>query len=202
MSSHQWSPDQPSRRVILGGALAASSLVLPAVEAFAQELAPTPSCHDGDRPTERQIEGPFYKPSSPERVDLLERSAKAPVVELSGSVLTRRCKPVPRVLVDLWHADAGGEYDNRGFRYRGHVFTDASGRFHFRTIRPAPYPGRTRHYHFKVFAAGRQLLTTQLYFPNEPLNARDEYYSRALELAVADAGEAMTARFDFVLNLR
>src|SRR6516225_11144927 len=133
------SSNHPSRRVIVGGALAAGSLVLPAVDAFAQELAPTPACHDGDQPTERQIEGPFYKPSSPQRVDLLERNAQAQVVELSGSVLTRRCKPVARVLVDLWHADESGDYDNRGFRYRGHVVTDATGRYSFRTIMPAPY---------------------------------------------------------------
>jgi protocatechuate 3,4-dioxygenase beta subunit len=196
------SSSYPSRRVILGGAFAAGSLVLPPMEGFAQELAPTPECHDGDRPTERQIEGPFYKPSSPERSDLLERSPKAPVVELSGFVLTRSCKPVPRVLVDLWHADETGEYDNRGFRYRGHVFTDSAGRFGFRTIRPAPYPGRTRHYHVKVLATGRQLLTTQLYFPNEPLNARDDFYSRALVVAIADAADTMRARFDFVLDLR
>jgi protocatechuate 3,4-dioxygenase beta subunit len=206
--------DHPSRRVILGGALAAGSLTFPLPTlphlrgragrgaALAQELAPTPQCHDGDHPTERQIEGPFYRPSSPERSDLLERGAKAREVELAGTVLTRSCKPVSRVLIDLWHADETGEYDNRGFRYRGHVFTDAAGRFSFRTIRPAPYPGRTRHYHVKVLATGRQLLTTQLYFPNEPLNARDEFYSRALELEIVDAGEATKARFDFVLNLR
>jgi protocatechuate 3,4-dioxygenase beta subunit len=194
--------DHPSRRMILGGALAAGSLAFPSMDVLAQELAPTPQCHDGDQPTERQIEGPFYKPSSPERSDLLEHGAKARVVELSGTVLTRNCKPVSRVLVDLWHADETGEYDNRGFHYRGHVFTDAAGRFSFRTIRPAPYPGRTRHYHVKVLATGRQLLTTQLYFPNEALNARDDFYSRALELVIADAGEAMKARFDFVLDLR
>jgi protocatechuate 3,4-dioxygenase beta subunit len=52
----------------------------------------------------------------------------------------------------LWHADERGEYDNGGFRYRGHLFTDAQGRYHFRTILPALYPGRTRHYHVKVQA--------------------------------------------------
>jgi hypothetical protein len=29
-----------------------------------QELAPTPSCRDGDEPTVRQTEGPFFKPRS------------------------------------------------------------------------------------------------------------------------------------------
>jgi protocatechuate 3,4-dioxygenase beta subunit len=102
----------------------------------------------------------------------------------------------------LWHADETGEYDNRGFRYRGHVFTDAGGRFRFETILPAPYPGRTRHYHVKLVSAGRHLLTTQLYFPNDPMNARDGLYQRELDLALADAGERLAGRFDFVLDVR
>jgi protocatechuate 3,4-dioxygenase beta subunit len=39
-------------------------------------------------------------------------------------VLTRACRPVAGALGDLWHADAAGVYDNKGFRLRGHVFTD------------------------------------------------------------------------------
>ena len=106
------------------------------------------------------------------------------------------------VLLDLWHADDKGDYDNSGFRYRGHILTDAAGRYRFRTIVPALYPGRTRHYHFKVLATGRQLLTTQLYFPDEPMNRRDDFFRRELLMRVADAGEAMSARFDFILDLR
>jgi protocatechuate 3,4-dioxygenase beta subunit len=41
----------------------------------------------------------------------------------------------------------------------------AEGRYRFRTILPALYPGRTRHYHFKVQAPEQPVLTTQLYFP-------------------------------------
>jgi protocatechuate 3,4-dioxygenase beta subunit len=29
---------------------------------------------------------------------------------------------VAGALVDLWHADERGDYDNAGFRYRGHLF--------------------------------------------------------------------------------
>jgi protocatechuate 3,4-dioxygenase beta subunit len=169
---------------------------------LAQELAPTPECRDGDEPTARQMDGPFYKPQSPERSDLVEPGEKARLVELSGQVLTRVCRPVPRVLVDLWHADDKGEYDNRGFRYRGHVFTDADGRYRFKTIVPALYPGRTRHYHVKVLATGRQLLTTQLYFPDEPANRRDGLFRRELTMKMARAGEGTSGRFDFILDLR
>ena len=67
---------------------------------------------------------------------------------------------------------------------------------------PALYPGRTRHYHVKVLSTGRQLLTTQLYFPDEPMNARDDFFSPALLMRLANAGETTSARFDFVLDMR
>jgi protocatechuate 3,4-dioxygenase beta subunit len=195
-----------SRRRVLQEALAAGGLAVVATgapeAALAQELSPTTECRDGDEPTAAQIEGPFYKPRSPERANLIEQNSTARLLELRGQVLTRACRPVPRVLIDLWHADEKGDYDNRGFRYRGHIFTDAQGRYQFRTIVPALYPGRTRHYHAKVLSTGRQLLTTQLYFPNEPMNSRDDFFQRELLMRIAEGGEALSARFDFVLDLR
>jgi protocatechuate 3,4-dioxygenase beta subunit len=168
----------PSRRRILtSGAFAATGLVL-AKEAFAQPgLAPTPSCHDGDDATLPEIEGPFFKPKSPRRSDLREPGMAGRPVELSGVVLTRACRPVAGVLVDLWQADASGAYDNRGFRLRGHVFTDAAGRYAFHTIVPGIYPGRTRHYHVKVQAPNKPVLTTQFRenvgdLPRQPLLLR------------------------------
>jgi protocatechuate 3,4-dioxygenase beta subunit len=193
--------DHLTRRTILGGAFAAGG-ALASRCAFSEEAAPTPQCHDTDEPTIPQMDGPFYKPRSPTRSDLIEPGTSARLVELSGFVLSRNCRPVGQVLVDLWHADEKGDYDNAGFRYRGHILTDAQGRYRFRTIVPALYPGRTRHYHVKVLAVGKQLLTTQLYFPNEPQNARDGLFRRELTLRTGQAGETMSARFDFVLDLR
>lgn len=189
------------RLLVAAGLLAAGGLHLRGDGALAQELAPTPACHDGDEPTLRQTEGPFFKPRSPERSDLREAGGGVPV-ELSGFVLSRGCRPLAGALVDLWHADQRGEYDNRGFRYRGHLRTDASGRYRFRTIRPALYSGRTVHYHVKVQAPGSRLLTTQLYFPDEPANRRDSLFRRELLMRVASAGDGLAARFDFVLDLR
>jgi protocatechuate 3,4-dioxygenase beta subunit len=166
-----------------------------------QELAATPFCRDGDEPTVGETEGPFFKPKSPERSDLREPSAGARQLELFGLVLTRSCHPLRGAVVDLWHADERGEYDNIGFRYRGHVLTGPDGVFRFRTIVPAIYFGRTRHYHVKVQAPGSRLLTTQLYFPNEPANLRDGLFQRELLMRVADAGDGLNARFDFVLNI-
>ena len=168
--------------------------------ALTQELAATPDCRDGDEPTVPETEGPFFKPKSPQRSDLREPATKGKPFELSGYVLTKSCRPVLRAVVDLWHADENGEYDNVGFRYRGHVITEPDGAFRFHTIVPALYPGRTRHYHVKVQAPSSHLLTTQLYFPNEPRNSRDSLFQRELLMRVANAGDA--GRFDFVLNVR
>jgi protocatechuate 3,4-dioxygenase beta subunit len=191
------------RRFLAATGTFAAGLGLAGVrDGFAQELPATPECRDGDEPTMRQTEGPYFKPSSPERSVLLEPGAGGRPVELTGLVLTRRCRPVARALVDLWHADDKGDYDNTGFRYRGHQFTDAEGRFAFRTIFPALYPGRTRHYHVKVQAAGGRILTTQLYFPNESQNRRDGLYRKELLVRMAQAGDGLAARFDFVLDIR
>src|SRR5262249_114489 len=149
---------QPTRRRLLtASALAAAGIVLD--DALAEPLAPTPQCHDGDASTLRQTQRTHFKPSSPERADPRRPKRKARLVEARGQVLTRSCRPVPRALIDLWHADDRGAYDNAGFRYRGHLFTDAEGRYRFRTILPALYTGRTRHYHVKVQAPQQGVLT-------------------------------------------
>ena len=193
----------PTRRQFLlsTGMLAAGWELSCADAALTQEIAPTPFCHDGDEPTVSETEGPFFKPRSPERSDLRELGAAGRRFELSGVVLSRSCRPLRGAVVDLWHADEKGEYDNIGFRYRGHVITGPGGAFHFGTIVPAPYPGRTRHYHVKVQTPGSRLLTTQLYFPNEPANLRDGLFQRELLMRVADAGDGLAGRFDFVLNV-
>jgi protocatechuate 3,4-dioxygenase beta subunit len=189
------------RRLLAASALAATGLSFVFDEALAQQ--PTPECHDGDAPTVRQGEGPFFKPRSPQRADLVEPASKARRVEISCQVLTRACRPVAGALVDLWHSDERGDYDESGFRYRGHLFTDGEGRYRFRTILPALYPGRTRHYHVKVQAPQRPVLTTQLYFPADAAaNRRDGMFRRELLMRVADAGDGLAARFDFILDLR
>jgi protocatechuate 3,4-dioxygenase beta subunit len=162
----------------------------------------TPQCHDGEEATVRQTEGPYFKPSSPQRADLVEPNTKGQLVEINGQVVTRSCRPVARALLDLWHADERGVYDNAGFHYRGHVFTDGEGRYRFRTIMPALYPGRTRHYHIKVQAPEWPVLTTQLYFPDEPTNRRDSLFRRELVMRIAEAPDGLAARFDFVLDMR
>ena len=163
-------------------------------------LAPTPACADGDA-TVSQTEGPFFTPNSPERTSFLGDVSKGIPLVLTGSVLTTACQPVTRALVDVWHADDDGNYDNDGFRLRGHFFTDGQGRYRLETIVPGVYTGRTRHLHVKVQA--RQpgpVLTTQLYFPGEAANARDGIFRPELVMAVKDAAGRKDATFDFVVE--
>jgi len=192
-----------SRRALLGAGASTLLTGLALRRAVADQalLPATPQCRDADDPTPAQTEGPYFTPNSPERADLVEAGMPGERISLVGFVLDRRCSPVPHALLDLWHADSDGQYDNRGYRLRGHLFTDAQGRFLFETIVPGLYPGRTRHFHVKVQAPGQDILTTQLYFPGEPQNARDNIFDEALLLDVKPDAAASIGRYDFVLDV-
>jgi protocatechuate 3,4-dioxygenase beta subunit len=71
--------------------------------------------------------------------------------------------PVEGATLHVYHTDARGLYserDGRGGppdpRLKGSMKTDREGRYEFRTIRPASYPGtrNPQHIHAKVFGAG------------------------------------------------
>jgi len=179
-------------------------VALPAWGAHAgdpRELIATPACSEGEEPTLRQVEGPFFKPRSPERTSLLGAGLQGTRILVSGLVLSTHCEPVVGALLDFWQCDNHGAYDNSGYRLRGHQFTDSTGSYRLETIVPGVYPGRTRHIHVKVQAPGRAVLTTQLYFPGEPENQRDFLFQEALLLATTDAGGTTAGRFDFVLKI-
>jgi protocatechuate 3,4-dioxygenase beta subunit len=169
-------------------------------QAEAGELQATPSCDDGDDPTPEQTEGPFYTPDTPRRSNLVIAGGSGAPLLLTGDVVDTRCRPIRGALLDFWQADARGEYDNDGFRLRGHQFADSRGRFGLRTIVPGLYPGRTRHIHVKVQRPHGQILTTQLYFPGEPRNRSDNIFDDALLMDIRRAGSARRARFRFVLD--
>ena len=162
-------------------------------------LPPTPSC--GDHPTAAQTEGPYFKPNSPEKADLASDVTKGTRLVVAGTVMSTSCQPAGRALLDVWQADADGQYDNSGTRLRGHLFADENGHYRFVTVVPGLYPGRTRHIHVKVQAPNGQLLTTQLYFPGEPRNATDSIFDKNLLMTVKDGADGgKDGAFDFVVR--
>jgi protocatechuate 3,4-dioxygenase beta subunit len=160
-------------------------------------LVPPPGCTPGTLPLS---EGPFYTPLTPRRSNLREPDTGGEPLILEGLALAPDCTPLAGAVIDIWHSDERGRYDNRGFRYRGHQFTDAAGAFRFETVRPVRYGRRTAHIHVKVQGAATRLLTTQLYFPDlHEANARDRLFRDNLMVRLDRAGGDWQARFDFVL---
>jgi protocatechuate 3,4-dioxygenase beta subunit len=193
-----------ARRAFLRALMAfPAAIVIDSVRnAAAQPKArPTPACGEPGGSTPSQTAGPYFKPSSPLRASLIEPGMPGTRIVVEGSVLGTDCRPIPRALVDFWHADDRGDYDNAGYRLRGHQFTDDVGRYRLETIVPGVYPGRTRHFHVKVQAPGRSVLTTQLYFPGEAGNQRDFIFSPDLVMKVRDGDQGRLAGFDFVLDI-
>lgn len=177
---------------------------LPDIEPVADTLPPTASCVD-ESATLAQTQGPFYTPRTPPRDNLREPGMKGQPLLLEGRVLTTDCQPVAGAVIDVWSCDADGVYDNDGFTLRGHVFTDADGRYRVETIRPSYYEAlgflRAAHIHVKLQGRETRLLTTQLYFPDEPTNVEDDIFDPSL-LIVTDEQEdgSLHGQFNFVLE--
>lgn len=183
---------------------AATRAAQPTIEPVAETalLPATPACDAGGHdPTPAQTAGPYFTPNSPERTSLLKPDITGTTLRLTGAVLTTACQPVAQALLDFWHCDATGAYDNVGYKLRGHLFSDDNGRYQLETIQPGIYPGRTRHIHVKVQAPNQPVLTTQLYFPDEPGNAADGIFRPELVMSLQKQDEGLDGAFDFVLNL-
>ncbi|MFC3225717.1 hypothetical protein ACFOGJ_00645 [Marinibaculum pumilum] len=207
------------RAALLGGAGLAAYIFVPRVlgrRAMAQSLIPTPM----------QTAGPFYPVEIPADADnnLVDvRGAAAPaegqVAHILGRVMTVAGEPLPGAMVEIWQCDAQGIYlhpgsrrqasRDPGFQGYGRAIADADGHYRFRTIRPAPYTGRTPHIHVGVRSAAGELVT-QMFVADEPGNARDFLYRRldarqraAVTVRLAPAVEveqgALAGRFDLVL---
>jgi protocatechuate 3,4-dioxygenase beta subunit len=132
-------------------------------------LLPAPAC-DG-RLTPSQMEGPYYTPNTPERNSLHEEGMEGERLVLIGYVLDADCNPIPGAWLDFWQAGADGGYDNSGYTWRGHQFTDRHGRYYLETVIPGLYSSRPiRHIHVKAQAPNGPVLTSQIYFPDQPID--------------------------------
>ncbi len=103
-----------------------------------------------------------------------------------GKIIDDRGKPIPKSLIEIWQANAGGRYRHKNDQYQapldpnfsgcGRCLSDKNGNYLFRTIRPGPYPWpnggndwRPAHIHFSIFGYSFcQRLITQMYFPGDP----------------------------------
>jgi protocatechuate 3,4-dioxygenase beta subunit len=213
----------PSRRGFLRGmTMGAVALGVPAFFSvpglFAEELTRTP----------RQTEGPFYPDHLPLDTDndlIIINDSITPAIgeitHLGGRILDAKGKPIRNALVEIWQVDGKGVYLHSGDRHAardknfqgfGRFMTGSSGDYYFRTIKPVPYPGRTRHIHFAVKMKGRDKWTTQCYVKGESRNDRDGIYRsikdpKAREAVTIDfapvkesrLGE-LAAKFDIVLG--
>src|SRR5439155_2846030 len=102
---------------------AAAAEALLAATARGEHRTPTPECGDDDEPTPAETAGPFFKPRSPLRSSLIQSGTAGTRLTVRGRVFSRACRPLAGALLDFWHADTDGEYDNVGFKLRGHQFT-------------------------------------------------------------------------------
>ena len=172
-------------------------------------------------------EGPYYLSGVPVRSTISE-TEKGIKTTLTFTVVDSACKAIKGATVDVWHANASGQYSgvdgNSGTYLRGSQVTNAKGQVTFTTIYPGWYPARTMHIHIKVWRDGQQVLTTQFFatdgasakiYAMSPYsvrgqaavnNARDGIYNgygaavSGLTLKVTSSSKKITATGRIVLN--
>jgi protocatechuate 3,4-dioxygenase beta subunit len=119
-------------------------------------------------------QGPFYTANAPTIINNQLASSSEPGTRLflSGRVQTLDCSGViPNTLIDVWHANSSGAYDNSGYNLRGKITTNSQGFYLMETVLPGKYLNgnkyRPRHIHFKITPPGFPTIITQLYFQGD-----------------------------------
>jgi protocatechuate 3,4-dioxygenase beta subunit len=124
-------------------------------------------------------------------------------VMIQGSIVkSSDCRtPIADALIDIWHCDSHGRYDNDGFKCRGMVKSDKNGKYNFTTIFPPSYGSRPRHIHFKVRAEGFSELTSQIYFKGDK-NLQNDFARNANAtrvISLTKAENILKGQFDIYL---
>jgi protocatechuate 3,4-dioxygenase beta subunit len=209
--------DGLSRRQILGGfgalLLAGCPKGRVSTPGDARRATPTPTVDDGDDPlppaaacvlTADNIEGPFFKAGAPNRATLVVAADAGERLALGGVIRGVDCAAIPGAEIELWHANARGDYDLEGFKFRAALQVAADGRWRIDTIVPGRYRNgrryRPAHVHAKLRAAGHRELTTQLYFDGDPDNDGDPFIVPSLIMPTRVERGVRQAAFDFVLE--
>jgi len=161
-------------------------------------------------------EGPFYTDNPPllDNGILADNAEPGIKLTISGRVQNQDCSLfLPNTVVDVWHANEAGQYDNVGFNLRGQVLTNSEGFYMFETIKPGKYLNggsfRPSHIHFKITPPEASTLTTQLYFfgdediPGDPaaslVSGEFNASNRIINL-FDDGNGGLEGIFDIVLN--
>ena len=124
-------------------------------------------------PTQSDMLGPYWSELHPSRTVLANSDEPGSRIKISGIVTADDCStPIANALVDVWHANDEGCYtifqncdtgnsDNDEFNLRGIMVTDENGSYSFESILPGYYPGRPRHFHYKITTPSGTELVTQ-----------------------------------------
>ncbi|MFE0603970.1 intradiol ring-cleavage dioxygenase [Streptomyces sp. NPDC058892] len=127
--------------------------------------------------------GPYYLDVDLVRSDITQGRNGVPLrLDLTVVRVADGCRPLAHAAVEVWHADANGDYSTGKDTFlRGTQTTDRTGRCTFRTIVPGWYAGLAPHIHFKVRPDSRTETTSQFFFPEDLLTqvyARPPYAHR------------------------
>jgi len=157
-----------------------------------------PACNDTGKTTPAVPRDATFRPGSPERASFVEAGAAGLV--LTGTVSGVTCGRIKGARVDFWHADAAGAY---GDRFRGYQLTDATGGYRLTTIVPGASGNRARHIGVNVKVAGKADYWTEIFFPDDPAQARDVRFRKELLIRLVPGADPrrQTGTFDFVLDL-
>ena len=116
--------------------------------------------------------------SAPSSGDVAPAGEPGDRLEVKGVVYAADGRtPVPKASVYVYQTDAKGLYrpddpmGNRNPRLMALLRTDSAGRYSYRTIRPASYPGTRvpQHIHYEVAAPGRGARIFEIVFDQDPL---------------------------------
>jgi protocatechuate 3,4-dioxygenase beta subunit len=159
-----------------------------------------PTCNGTRQPTPA-VSASFYKANAPERRSLREAGAAGSPLHVSGAVIGLKCGVIKDALVELWQADARGQYDMAGFQFRAAQRTDPKGTFAFDTIVPGAAAGRARRLHVRVTPPGHAALLTELFFPDDPARSGDPSFKPDLVMKADPLQPHAAMTFDVVFDL-
>ena len=154
--------------------------------------------------TEPTVQGPEYTPNPPVKQGQdFAQGIPGERLVLSGKVLNHMtCKPVQGAVLDIWQTNSTGDYDYKGFNLRGKIVTDKDGNYVLNTVYPESLQldniTRPSHIHVIVGVPGQPLITTQVYFEDQP---NDAYLKDSLIVKpVTAANGTKIAHFDFLVE--